>query len=72
MIQFSETMLKRCLQNCITTLQGILESGDEKNKIEASVQLAHLIMNIHRLKMEEENQQMLDDADDIEGEEWKS
>lgn len=56
-IHVSETLLRRYLNNAMARLNEIVENGDKDQQLNASTQLAHLVLNIAKLEDEEDDQE---------------
>lgn len=71
-IYISETLMRQYLNNSMARLNEIVEHGDVDQQLNASTQLANIILNISRLEQEEgddrEYWQKFDELEDEENE----
>lgn len=71
-IYISETLMRQYLNNSMARLNEIVEHGDVDQQLNASTQLANIILNIFRLEQEEgddrEYWQKFDELEDEENE----
>lgn len=72
-IYISDTLMRRYLNNSMARLNEIVEHGDVDQQLNASTQLANIILNITRLEQDEESDdreywQKFDEMEDEENE----
>lgn len=54
-IYFSETLMRRYLNNSMACLNQIVEHGDVDQQLNASTQLANIVLNIARMEQEDDD-----------------